>query len=795
MPIEQDSPLKSFESHATVPSGVFFGRILRWVLGLVLAILALLLACFVGVSIALVAAYPNLPDISSLASDYRPKQPLRIFSGDGVLISEYGDERRNLVPITEIPQNLKNAVLAIEDARFFEHGGIDYVGVARAALSNVAGSRRQGASTITMQVARNVYLTSEKTFTRKIYEALLTLKLENSLNKNQILEIYMNQIFLGNRAYGFAAAADVYFHKPLPELTLAEAAMLAGLPQSPSNHNPIANFAKAKKRQEQVLERMVDVGFITRSMADAAKAEVVVVKRKVNTYPAGMEYIAETARQLVCAQYGDECYSRGLNVYTTVNKKEQDEAYAAVRAGLEGFDAKKSWRGPEKFLDLPENPDQAQQAAEDAFDELQAEGMYLPAIVLMAKPGKVQVMRQNGEVITLAGDAVARGNTGLQVQTPAQLRISRGAVVRIAQSENGKWRLVQTPEVEGALFAIEPKTGAIRAMVGGFDFNKNHFNHATQAVRQPGSSFKPFIYSAALEHGFTPSTVISDGPLTFGAAETGGRPWTPKNYDGGYGGPLTMRQALAKSKNLVSIRILRSIGAYEGQQWATRFGFEAEKNPPYLTLALGAGGATPMQMAVAYSVFANGGHRLNPWLIEKITDPRGQLLLQVQAPVLDESNRVIDERNAFIMTKLLQSVTTHGTAASASRRLNRTDIYGKTGTTNDALDAWFAGWQATRAAVVWMGYDKPRSLGSRETGGGLALPIWLNYMAPLLKNIPEMEPEVPEGVSNMGGEWYYLEYPRGGGVRSVDVRTRAPTPRASSSENSEPEPASPTTAE
>ena len=441
MPIEQDSPLKSFESRATVPSGVFGGRILRWVLGLVLAILALLLACFVGVSIALVAAYPNLPDISSLASDYRPKQPLRIFSGDGVLISEYGDERRNLVPITEIPQNLKNAVLAIEDARFFEHGGIDYVGVARAALSNVAGSRRQGASTITMQVARNVYLTSEKTFTRKIYEALLTLKLENSLNKNQILEIYMNQIFLGNRAYGFAAAADVYFHKPLPELTLAEAAMLAGLPQSPSNHNPIANFAKAKKRQEQVLERMVDVGFITRSMADAAKAEVVVVKRKVNTYPAGMEYIAETARQLVCAQYGDECYSRGLNVYTTVNKKEQDEAYAAVRAGLEGFDAKKSWRGPEKFLDLPEDPDQAQQAAEDAFDELQAEGMYLPAIVLMAKPGKVQVMRQNGEVITLVGDAVARGNTGLQVQTPAScvLAVARWCVLLKVKTGNGVW--------------------------------------------------------------------------------------------------------------------------------------------------------------------------------------------------------------------------------------------------------------------------------------------------------------------------------------------------------------------
>ncbi len=776
MSIQKDGYAQTASTSPSAASakGGFFRALLRWVLGACLVFLALLAACFVGGAIALVAAYPNLPDISSLASDYRPKQPLRIFTEDGVAIAEYGDERRNLVPITEMPQNLKNAVLAIEDARFFEHGGIDYVGVARAVVSNLTGARRQGASTITMQVARNVYLTSEKTFTRKIYEALLTLKLENGLSKNQILEIYMNQIFLGNRAYGFAAAAEVYFRKPLSELTLAEAAMLAGLPQSPSNHNPIANFAKAKKRQEQVLARMVDVGFITRAQADAAKAEVIVVKRKTQSYPAGMQFIAETARQLVCAQYGDECYSRGLNVYTTVNSQEQSLAYKSVRRGLEAFDAKRSWRGPEKFLDLPDDPDQAQQVAEDAFEELQAEGEYLPAIVLSAKPSKIQAMRQNGDVITMTGDAVLRGSSGLQAQAPAQLRITRGAVIRISQNAAGQWRLVQTPAVEGALFAMQPQTGAIRAMVGGFDFNKNHFNHATQAVRQPGSSFKPFIYSAALEHGFTPSTVISDGPLTFGSAETGGRPWTPKNYDGSYGGPLTMRQALARSRNLVSIRILRSIGAYEGQQWATRFGFEAEKNPPYLTLALGAGGATPMQMAVAYAVFANGGHRLNPWLIAKITDPRGNVLLQVQAPTLSEANRVIDERNAFIMTKLLQEVTSRGTAASASRRLERKDIYGKTGTTNDSLDAWFAGWQATNVAVVWMGYDQPRSLGSRETGGGLSLPIWLDYMAPILKNVPESEPEAPEGVANMGGEWYYLEYPRGGGVRSVDVRVHAP---------------------
>ena len=739
---------------------------------------ALVLAGTIGVAIALATAYPNLPDISSLASDYRPKQPLRIYSADKVLLAEYGDERRTLVPIAEVPKVLKDAVLAIEDARFFEHGGIDYVGVARAALANLSGSRRQGASTITMQVARNVYLSSEKTFTRKIYEALLTLKLENGLSKNKILEIYMNQIFLGNRAYGFSAASDVYFGKPLAEITLPEAAMLAGLPQSPSNHNPIANFDKAKKRQLQVLERMVDTGFISRAQAEAAKIEPVIIKRKFTAYPPESNYLAETARQLICTQYGDECYSRGMSVFTTINSKEQRSAYLALRKGLIDFDNRRSWRGPEKFLDLPEDPDLAQQVAEDAFDDFPPEDGYIAAVVLNAKPNKVSALLQNGEVIQMSGDAVRRGAPGLNSTSSTHLRIKRGAVIRVMEGKKNAWRIVQTPEVEGALVSLDPRTGAIRAMVGGFDYNKNKFNHVLQAVRQPGSSFKPFIYSAALEHGFTPSTIINDAPLYFSAAETGGRPWEPKNYDGRFSGPLTMRSALAKSKNTVSIRILRSIGAYEGQQWATRFGFDADKNPPYLTLALGAGAATPMQMAVAYSVFANGGHRLNPWLISKITDPRENVLLEVEPPQLTEENRVIDARNAFIMTQLLGEVTHRGTAARAGAALQREDIYGKTGTTNDAQDAWFAGWQPTAAAVVWIGYDKPRSLGDRETGGGLALPVWIDYMQTTLHNVPVTEPKVPEGVTNMGGEWYYMEYPRGGGVRSVDVTVRTPSSSA-----------------
>lgn len=761
------------------PKRSLLAQIFRFFFWLFGAIFALVLTAFLGIAIALVAVYPSLPDVSELASDYRPKQPLRIYSADGLLIGEFGEERRQLVPIDQIPKDLTQAVLAIEDTRFFEHGGIDYIGVARAAVANLGGLRRQGASTITMQVARNVYLTSEKTFTRKIYEALLTLKLEKTLGKKQILEIYMNQIFLGHRSYGFAAASEVYFHKPLQELTLAESAMLAGLPQAPSAHNPISNLARAKKRQEQVLDRMLEVGFITPTQAAQAKAEVITPKRRASVQATGMQYVVETARQLICTQYGDECYTRGMNVYTTVDSKEQAHAHRVLRKALLRFDARRAWRGPESFIQLPDDADGAEQAVDAAFEDLRPQDDFLPAIVLQAQSNKITAILANGSLIELGPNQFARGAAGLRKDSPAQLRIVRGAVLRVqAGSKEGDWNLVQTPEVEGALISLNPHTGAIRSMVGGFDFNKSNFNHVTQAERQPGSTFKPFIYSAALEHGFTPTSVISDGPLSFSAAETGGKPWTPKNYGGGYGGPTTMRSALARSRNLVSIRILRSIGAYEGQQWAGRFGFPPEKNPPHLTLALGAGSSTPMQMAVAYAVFANGGHRINPWLIRQVTDTRNQVLVATQPPVLDNSNLVIDPRNAFVMSSMLQDVTTRGTAAAAAKQLKRTDIYGKTGTTNDAKDAWFAGWHDSLVAAVWIGYDTPRSLGSNETGGGLALPVWIEYMQPILSAVPESPaPQAPEGLVRSGNNWYYIEYPQGGGVRSVDVRVRAPTPR------------------
>jgi penicillin-binding protein 1A len=716
--------------------------------------------------VALAVAYPNLPDISDL-SDYRPKLPLRVYSADGMLIGEFGEERRNLTPIAQIPKVMKDAVLAIEDSRFYSHGGVDYRGLLRAALANLGRVKSQGASTITMQVARNVYLSSEKTFTRKLYEVLLTFKLEHLLSKDQILEIYMNQIFLGNRAYGFAAAADTYFGKPMKDLTIAEAAMLAGLPKSPSSNNPISNPDRARGRQLYIIERMLDNGFITAEEAEAAKKQDLKIRTGVDNTRVHAEYIAETVRQLVYAQYGDEAYTRGLNVFTTINSVQQDAAYKALRKGIMDYERRQIYRGPEEFVDLPADPQDAEDAIDDALAEHPDNGDVMSAVVLEATPKKILAVRQNGEKVEITGEGLRPAQSGLSDKAPPKIKIRRGAVIRVAKTPKNTWEITQLPEVEGAFVALDPRDGAIHALVGGFDFNKNKFNHVTQAWRQPGSAFKPFIYSAALEKGFTPSTVVHDAPLFFDAGVTGGQPWEPKNYDGKFEGPMPLHTALAKSKNMVSIRILQAVGTQNAQDWITRFGFDPEKHPPYLTMALGAGSVTPMQMATAYSVFANGGYRINPWLITKITDQRGKALVESQPPLPNESVRAIDARNSFIMSRLLQEIARAGTAARAQRELKRVDLYGKTGTTNDSIDTWFAGYQPTLAAVVWMGYDTPRSLGDRETGGGLSLPVWISFMEAALKGVPVIEPSAPEGVVNVGGEWYYEEYARGGGVGSV----------------------------
>ncbi len=745
-----------------------------WLLGLI-ATGAVTVVVLVG--IALAVAYPNLPEIGGLL-DYRPKLPMRVFSSDGVLLGEYGEERRNFTPLAQIPKVMQHAVLASEDARFYEHSGVDIKGVLRAGLAQFNRSRSQGASTITMQVARNFYLSTEKTYTRKIYEMLLAFKMESVLTKDQILEVYMNQIFLGQRAYGFASAAEIYFGKPLKDISIAEAAMLAGLPQAPSAYNPINNPDRAKSGQLRILDRMVDNGYITPEQRDVARNEELKY-REPSEVAVHAEYVAEAARQLIFSQYGDEAYTRGLNVYLTLKSADQMVAYRSLRKGIMDYERRQVYRGPEDYVDLPANPKEVDARIAEALQDHPDNDELKAAIATEAGPKKVVAVLQSGEAITITGDGLKPVASGLVAKGNPKTQIRPGAVIRLVQvagkDGKGDWSITQLPEVEGAFVAIDPHTGAVRAMVGGFDYAKNKFNHVTQAWRQPGSSFKPFIYSAALEKGFTPATVINDAPLFFDAGSTGSQPWEPKNYDGKFEGPMTMRRGLEKSKNMISIRILQSIGAPYAQNWITRFGFEADKHPAYLPMALGTGSVTPLQMASAYSVFASGGYRVNPILISRITDVKGRVLNETTPTPLNESMRTIDARNAFVMDSLLNSVALRGTAAAARRALGRPDIYGKTGTTNDSIDTWFAGFQPSLVAIVWIGYDTPRKLGDNETGGGLALPIWIEYMKHALNGVPVEQYPVPEGVVNIGDEWYYEEYTRGAGVASVGLDDKLPT--------------------
>ena len=759
------------KEHAAAPAAPrsMARQLVLWALGIATAgmlIVGLLVA------VALAMAYPQLPDISDLA-DYRPKLSMRVYSVEGTQIGEFGEERRNLTPFKDIPKVMKDAVLAIEDARFYQHGGVDYIGLMRASLANLGRAKSQGASTITMQVARNVYLSSEKTFTRKIYEILLTSKLEHMLSKDQIFEIYLNQIYLGNRAYGFAAASEAYFGKPLKNISIAEAAMLAGLPKAPSAYNPIANPKRARARQLYIIERMEENGFITKAEAADAKQEELHIRTAMSNLNTHADYVAEMARQLMFAQYGQDIYTRGLNVYTTIRASDQQAAYFALRRGIMDYERRQHYRGPERFINLPTKPSELEDAIDDALIEQGDKGDLLAAVVLEATPKKVRAMRQNSEVLEITGEGLQPVQSGLSDKATPNIKLRPGALIRVTKTTKGAWEITQLPEVEGAFVSIDPRDGAIHALVGGFDFNKNKFNHVTQAWRQPGSSFKPFIYSAALEKGFTPMTVVNDAPLFFDASVTGGQPWEPKNYDGTFEGPMTLRKALAKSKNMISIRLLQAVGAQHAQDWIAQFGFDAEKHPPYLTMALGAGSVTPMQMAAGYSVFANGGYRVNPFLITKVTDQMGKTLSEFTPPELDESARAIDARNAFVMESLLQEVTRSGTAARAQATLKRPDIYGKTGTTNDSMDAWFAGFQPTLAAVTWIGYDTPRKLGDRETGGGLSLPVWISYMQHALQNVPIAEPTPPAGLTHENGDWAYTEFSKGGGVSSLGMEGKS----------------------
>ncbi|MBU1362495.1 MAG: penicillin-binding protein 1A [Gammaproteobacteria bacterium] len=716
----------------------------------------ILLLGFVAIGVAmalivLVLTYPNLPSLEVL-TDYRPKIPLRVYTADGFLIGEYGEERRAVVAIGDVPAVMKNAILAAEDDRFYQHGGIDYTGVVRAMGANlIGGGKRQGASTITQQVARNFFLTGEKTYTRKLYEALLSFKIESNLSKDQIFELYINQIFLGQRAYGFAAAAKIYFGKPLKDISIAEAAMLAGLPKAPSAYNPIVNPSRARQRQHYVLRRMRELGHITETQHETALKEPLVIKRELAEYAVHAEYVAEMARQITAERFPEDVYSRGMKVYTTIIKAEQDAAYNSLRKGVLDYDRRHGYRGAESFLDMKDIKSDQDEAIDEALQDIHDAGDLIPGLVLAADARLIKVYCKGGELVNLTGDAMKFAARMLDDKAPPNKRLKRGAIVRLQKNEKGSWQISQLPEVESAFVAVDPKDGAIRALVGGFDFNRNKFNHVTLAWRQPGSSFKPFIYSASLEKGYAPNSIVADEPIIIPASQTGAAAWEPHNYDGKYEGPMRMRTALAKSKNMVSIRILEAIGTNYAQDYATRFGFDAAKHPPYLTMALGAGSVTPWQMVSAYSVFANGGFRVNPFVVREIRDDANQVLaLSAPTDASNEETRVIDPRNAFLMDSMLRDVTIYGTAAKASAILKRHDLAGKTGTTNEYLDAWFCGYQMTVSGCAWIGFDQPRKLGDRETGGAAALPIWIGYMSLALKDVPTLLPEVPAGLVATG---------------------------------------------
>jgi penicillin-binding protein 1A len=490
-------------------------------------------------------------------------------------------------------------------------------------------------------------------------------------------------------------------------------------------------------------------------------------------------------RLLVVQQFGESAYTRGLNVVVTVNSQDQLVAFRALRRGVMDFEMRQIYRGPEAHVALSKDAAQAETKIIEALEDHPDDDELLAGVVLEATPTRVLVMRSNGEKVTITGNGLKPVQSGLAANAPAQKQIRRGSVVHLFPIGKGALALTHSPEVEGAFVAVEPNTGNIRAMVGGFDFGKNKFNHVVQAWRQPGSSFKPFIYSAALEKGFTPTSVIADTPLFFDAAQTGGQPWEPKNYDGTFDGPMSLRRGLARSKNMVSIRVLDRIGTSYAQQWVTKFGFEPERHPAVLTLALGAGTVTPLQMATATGVFATGGHYVPPRLIARVLDRQGRVVSEPDPIALNESNRVISARNAFVMTSLLGEVTQSGTAANASRVLKRKDIYGKTGTTNDSLDAWFAGWHPNITAVVWMGYDTPRKLGDRETGGGLALPVWIEFMQHALKSTPiKPMPPPPAGLVSVGQEQVFQEFAGGAGIDMVGVEEEPPEPPSESERNS-----------
>ncbi|MES2296702.1 MAG: PBP1A family penicillin-binding protein [Pseudomonadota bacterium] len=736
----------------------------------------------------LVFILPGLPALDAI-TDYRPKIPLRVYTADHALIGEFGEEHRDFTPVAQIPDMMKKAVVAIEDTRFYSHHGVDYIGMV-ASLKSLAHGHLRGFSTITMQLPRNFVISRERSLPRKLSEMILAYRIEGKLSKDQILELYMNQIYLGQRSYGFGSAARTYFGKPLSQLSIAEVAMLAGLPKNPSQHNPISNPKRARERQHVVLARMHELSFISDAQYQQALREPLHISTKGQGFETHAEFVAELARQAVVAQFKDDAYTRGYTVTTTILKADQDAAYESVRRNVLAYDQRHGYRGPEEVIDLPQDEHEREDAIDEALQDRPNSDRLMAAVVISASSKLVRVDAGTGETLDISGEGLKFAAPALAANAKASIKLRPGAVIRISQ-EGKRWSITQVPQVAAAFVSLDAHSGAYRAMVGGFDYNLQKFNHVTQAWRQPGSSLKPFLYSSSLEKGYSPATLVNDAPLDL-AGEDAGATWSPQNDDMKYDGPITLRRALAHSKNVVSVRLLRRLGVPYVHQYLGKFGFDVARHQPNLTMALGTGAVTPLQMAGAYSIFANGGFQVQPYLIAKITDARGNVISEAKpAAAFDEANRVLDPRNAFVVDTMLRDVVRYGTGAAATQKLGRMDLAGKTGTTSDAVDGWFAGYGANVVAVAWMGYDDPKSLGGREFGATLALPIWTDFMRVALARQPQAERRVPEGVSQVDGDWVYDEFKDGGAVRSIDLDDAPVTPPSDTAAPPAPAPAPP----
>ncbi|WP_160288626.1 penicillin-binding protein 1A [Pseudomonas knackmussii] len=745
-------------------------------------------AIFCGVLLSLSGAYlylsPNLPSVDALRN-VQLQIPLRVYSSDNKLIAEFGEMRRTPIRFADIPPDFIHALLSAEDDNFANHYGVDVKSLMRAAAQLLTtGHIQTGGSTITMQVAKNYFLTNERSFSRKITEILLALQIERELTKDEILELYINKIYLGNRAYGIEAAAQVYYGKSIKELSLAQMAMIAGLPKAPSRYNPLANVARSMERRNWILERMNKLGFIDQARYQAAIAEPVAASYHVPSPELNAPYIAEMARAEMVGRYGSNAYTEGYRVYTTVHSDLQSNANDALRDGLQEYDQRHGYRGPEARL-----PGKSMDAWRQAIAQQRPLGGLEPAIVTRVEKSGVMVLLRDGKDETISWDNMkwarpflSSNSMGPVPRQPSDV-LQAGDVIRVQRRDDGSLRLTQVPAAQSALVSLNPRNGAIMALVGGFSFEQSSYNRAAQAKRQPGSSFKPFIYSCALDNGFTAASLVNDAPIVF-VDEYLDKVWRPKNDTNTFLGPIPLREALYKSRNMVSIRVLQSLGVDRARNYISRFGFDVQELPPNLSMALGTATLTPLEIAGAWSTFANGGYKVSPYIVDRVESRDGQVLFQANpasvpvddtaqvagqgqataqptaAPVEDNdpahakttyeptpAERIIDARTAYIMTSMLQDVIKRGTGRRALA-LKRDDLAGKTGTTNDSKDAWFSGFNADYMTTVWVGFDQPESLGRMEFGGNVALPIWMRYMGAALKDKPShVLPEPPGLVS------------------------------------------------